>query len=161
MIAINTAAQVPLKLTATNYFAWCTQFDHLLIGYDLYGFVDGSNPCPPATLPSPGDSTSTPNSAYQLWIHQDKLLLNAIIGSLSSTLVPFIASKKTSLGAWASLDKTYLSPSRRRIKELHDKLAHLVKGSRSITEYMQEIQSCIDSLALMSSLILMIFPFES
>ena len=34
--------------------------------------------------------------------------------------------------------------------ELRSKLANPIKGSRTITEYMQEIQSCMDSLALMN-----------
>ena len=42
------------------------------------------------------------------------------------------------------------SLSRGHIMELHRKLANLIKGTRSITEYMQEIQSWIDSRALMN-----------
>ena len=63
LIAINVTAQVPLKLTATNYCAWRAQFDSLLIGYDLYGFVDGSNPCPSATLIAPNSTVPMPNPA--------------------------------------------------------------------------------------------------
>ena len=137
-------------LTSTNYCAWRAQFDSLLIGYDLYGFVDGSRLCPPVTIIAPPSTIALPNPAYMLWIRQDQLLLNAIIGSLTATLVPFIAAKKTSLDAWKSLEKTYASLSRGRIMELHGKLANPIKGSRTITEYMLEIQACIDSLALMN-----------
>ena len=42
IISINVAAQAPLKLTATNYSSWKAQFHTLLIGYNLYGFIDGS-----------------------------------------------------------------------------------------------------------------------
>lgn len=137
LIAINVTAQIPLKLNSTNYCAWRAQFDSLLIRYDLYGFVDGSRPCPSATFTGPNFDVSIPNSAYSLWIRQDKLLLNAIIDSLTANLVPFIAAKKISYEAWKSLEKTYASPSRGRIMELRSKLANPVKGSRSITEYMQ------------------------
>ncbi|KAJ0971969.1 hypothetical protein J5N97_019928 [Dioscorea zingiberensis] len=153
LIAINVAAQVPIKLTATNYCAWRAQFHSLLIEYDLYGYVDGSLPCPPSTITAPDSApdsaASVPNPAYSLWICQDKLLLNALLGSLTANLVPFIASKKTSMEAWKTLEKTYASPSRGRIMELRRKLATPVRGSRTITEYMQDIQSCIDSLAFM------------
>jgi hypothetical protein len=35
LIAINAAAQLPLKLTPINYLTWRAQFNALLIGYDL------------------------------------------------------------------------------------------------------------------------------
>ncbi|KAJ0969436.1 hypothetical protein J5N97_022313 [Dioscorea zingiberensis] len=149
LIAINVAVQVPLNLTATNYCAWRAQFNSLLIGYDLYGYVDGSLPCPPSTITTPDSVVLTPNPTYSLWVHQDKLLLNALLGSLMASLVPFIASKKITMEAWKTLEKTYASPSHRRIMELCRKLATPVKGSRTITEYMQDIQSCIDFLAFM------------
>ena len=49
-ININVAAQAPLKLNSTNYLSWKLQFQTLFIGYDLLGYIDGSKPCPPATL---------------------------------------------------------------------------------------------------------------
>ncbi|XP_011038119.1 PREDICTED: uncharacterized protein LOC105135102 [Populus euphratica] len=42
LIAINAAAQLPLKLTPINYLTWHAQFNALLIGYDLLQYVDGS-----------------------------------------------------------------------------------------------------------------------
>ena len=105
LTTINVASQAPLKLTSTNYMAWKLQFQTLFIGYDLIGYVDGTKPCPPATSP-------TPNPANILWIRQDQLILNAIIGSLSPTIIPFVATAKTSQAAWTILANTYAKPSR-------------------------------------------------
>ena len=97
LIAFNILTQAPFKLNPTNYLAWCLQFFSLLIGYDILGFIDGTKSCPPATILQ-SDSTSTePNLEFSLWIQQDKLLLNAIISSMSSTLVHFIASFKSTM----------------------------------------------------------------
>lgn len=77
LISINVDAQTPLKLTSSNYISWKLQFHTLFIGYDLLGYVDGSNPCPPATLTQIGATRSNP--AHLLWIRQDQLILNAIL----------------------------------------------------------------------------------
>jgi hypothetical protein len=87
LININVAAQTPVKLTSNNYLAWKLQFQTLFVGYDLNGFIDGSHPCLGTTIPG----TITPNPAHTLWIRHDQLLLNAILGSLSPTIMSFIA----------------------------------------------------------------------
>ncbi|XP_073138449.1 uncharacterized protein [Henckelia pumila] len=147
LISFNIAAQAPLKLTSNNYSDWLIQFCSLLIGYDLLGFVDGFKTCPPPTLTT--DNVQVPNPAYSLWIWQDQLLLNAIISALSPTLIPFIASSSTSLEAWSMLAKTYASPSWGRIMQLKAQLSHPVKGTKSITEFLQGIKAHVDALALM------------
>lgn len=98
LITINVAAQTPLKLTSSNYISWKMQFHTLFIGYDLLSYIDGSKPCPPATLNQ--NNTTIPNPNYIIWVRQDQLILNAIIGSLSPTIIPFNAQAKTSREAW-------------------------------------------------------------
>jgi hypothetical protein len=93
LITINTIAQIPLKLNSTNYISWKLQFETLFIGYDLIGYIDGSIPCPPNTITT--DNHTFTNPSHKLWIRQDQLLLNAIISSLSPTIIPFIACAGT------------------------------------------------------------------
>jgi len=109
-----TAHWSPVKLTSNNYLAWKLQFQTLFVGYDLNGFIDGSHPYPATTIPG----TATPNPAHTLWIRQDQLLLNAILGSLSPTIMSFIAQTQTSKEAWTILANTYAKPSRGRIKQV-------------------------------------------
>ncbi|KAL6269021.1 hypothetical protein ACE6H2_025932 [Prunus campanulata] len=149
LISINVAAQAPLKLTSTNYLSWKLQFQSLFIGYDLLGYIDGSKPCPPATLTQ--ENTTRPNPSYSLWVRQDQLILNAIIGSLSPTIISFIAQAQTSKQAWTTLANTYAKPSRGRIKQLKHHLKHTTKGSLSITEFMQSIKTRADDLALLGA----------
>ena len=115
LIVFNVSAQALLKLTATNYITWQLQFTSLLFGYDLLGFVDGSKPCPPTMITLPNTDVLSPNPDHILWLQQDQLLLNAIIGSVSTTLVQFITSRD----AWTTLEKTYASPLRGRIMVHH------------------------------------------
>ncbi|RVW86331.1 Retrovirus-related Pol polyprotein from transposon RE2 [Vitis vinifera] len=116
LLTINIVAQAPLKLTSSNYLSWKIQFETLFIGYDLLGYIDGSKPCPPKTLTT--NNVDTINPAYTLWIRQDQLILNALIDSLSPTIISFIARANTSREAWTILANTYAKPSRARTDEL-------------------------------------------
>ena len=147
LITINVAAQTPVKLTSTNYLAWKLQFQTLFIGYDLNGFIDGSHPCPATFIPG----TTTPNPAHNLWIRQDQLLLNAILGSLSPTIMSFIAQAQTSKEAWTILANTYAKPSRGRIKQVKSQFKQLTKGSLGISEFLQTIKARADELAILGA----------
>ncbi|RVW91741.1 Retrovirus-related Pol polyprotein from transposon RE1 [Vitis vinifera] len=92
----------------------------ILIGYDLQKFIDGSHPAPPTTITT--NNVVSTNLAYQTWLRQDKLLFGALVGTLSSTLVPLITQSKTSYEAWQILANTYARPSRGHIKQLKDHL---------------------------------------
>ena len=96
LIVFNVNAQAPLKLTTINYFTWWLQFMSLLFGYDLLGFIDGSKTCPPALITLPNASSPSLNPNHTLWLKQYQLLLNAIVRSVSATLVQFISTTTTS-----------------------------------------------------------------
>ena len=147
LITINVAAQTPVKFTSTNYLAWKLQFQTLFIGYDLNGFIDGSHPCPATPIPG----ITTPNPAYNLWIRQDQLLLNTILGSLSPTIMSFIAQAQTSKKAWTILANTYAKPFRGRIKQVKSQFKQLIKGSLGVSEFLQTIKARADELAILGA----------
>ena len=147
LITINTSAQAPLKLTSSNYISWKLQFQTLFIGYDLLGYIDGSKPCPPATLAT-GQS---PNPAHCLWIRQDQLILNALIGSLSPAIIPFIARSKTAQEAWTILSNTYAKPSRGRIKQVKALFKSSTKGTSTVTDFLQSVKARADELAILGA----------
>lgn len=66
-------------------------------------------------------------------------------------LIPFIASSEISHDAWTTLATTYAKLTRGWIMQLKGKLTNpIIQGMQSITKYMQEIKSTIDSLTLMN-----------
>ena len=123
LIVFNVNAQTQLKLTTTNYSVWRLQFTSLLFGYDLLGFVNDSKSCPLALITLLDAAPPSPNPDHILWLKQDQLLLNVIIGSVSATLVQFISPSTTSRAAWITLEKTYVSHSRGRIMTHRQNLA--------------------------------------
>jgi hypothetical protein len=149
LISINVAAQAPLKLTSSNYLSWRAQFESLLVGYDLMGYLDGTLTCPSPILTENGPEKVNPS--YSPWIRQDKLLLSAILASLSDTIIPFIASAKTSREAWSKLGTMYAKPSRGRVMGIKDKLAKLSQDTQSVTEYMQIVKRYADELTLIDA----------
>lgn len=58
---------VSIKLTSRNYLLWRTQLVPFLRGQNLLGFVDGSLPCPLATLGEDA-SSATVNPAFAGWV---------------------------------------------------------------------------------------------
>ncbi|KAI9186215.1 hypothetical protein LWI28_014947 [Acer negundo] len=124
IVSINVAAQAPLKLTATNYRSWKLQFHTLIVGFDLMGFINGQKPCPSATI-KVNDITVT-NPARNIWTRQDQLLLNAILGSISPSIIQFIASTQTACDAWSALASTYAKPSRGHIMHLKGVLTNVI-----------------------------------
>ncbi|KAL9451630.1 hypothetical protein AB3S75_013236 [Citrus x aurantiifolia] len=149
LIAINAATQLPLKLTPTNYYSWKTQFDALLYGYDLLGYIDGTKPCPsPETTV---DEKIVPNPVFTLWMRQDKLFLLGIIGSLSHKVVLVTRSCKTSTEAWNRLAKLYANPSSSRIMGLAEQLTLINRGSQPVADYLATTHDITDELALIGA----------
>ncbi|KAK2634834.1 hypothetical protein Ddye_029626 [Dipteronia dyeriana] len=108
--------QAPLKLPATDYRSWKLQFHTLLVVFDLIGFVEYQKPCPLATVTM--NDIEVPNPAYYIWTGQDQLLMNANLGSISPSIIPFIASAQTAYAAWTALANTYAKPLRGNIMHL-------------------------------------------
>ncbi|KAF5454886.1 hypothetical protein F2P56_024519 [Juglans regia] len=150
LVAVNTAAQLPHKLTPTNFPAWRCQFESLLIGYDLMGYLDGTLPCPSLSGVSSAEQAAV-KVAYSHWILQDKLLLNAILAGVSKSVVSHIATTETSMAAWKTLTRLYASHSCTRVMQLKEDLTLLQRGSRPITEYLHSVKSIADELALIDT----------
>ncbi|GAB2279268.1 hypothetical protein Dimus_039340 [Dionaea muscipula] len=155
LIAFNST-QLPVKLTPFNFPSWKAQFDALLFGYDLLGFVDGSNPCPPSTINT--DGTETPNPKFVTWQRQDKLLFHGILSSLSDKVIPVINSAKTSAEAWSRLTKNYANASSSHIMGLTGYLIlepHIMLPQTSPTS---QLINHMKDLMTLSSVTVLVFP---
>ncbi|CAH9070962.1 unnamed protein product [Cuscuta epithymum] len=145
LISINLGNVI--KLTPTNFISWQLQIQSILTGYNLDGYLDGSHPCPPATVVTNG--VISPNPAYSSWVRQDKLIFGALIGTLTSSVVSLITRAKTTKDAWDTLSSVYAQPSRGHIKQLKSQMRKYTKGSKTITEYMHFLKTAADELALL------------
>ena len=72
----NITNLVSVKLDHENYLLWRHQFSALLRDHDLYGFVDGTHPCPEKHLTDSTRVVSTKiNPEYVNWHRQDHSLI--------------------------------------------------------------------------------------
>ena len=97
------------------------------------------------------DHSTIPNPTYHIWIRQDQLILNALIGSLSPTLIPFIVRSTTSREAWNILANTYAKPSRGRIKQVKALFKQSTKGNLNITDFLQSVKARANELAILGA----------
>lgn len=119
----------------------------LLIGYDLYEFVNGSNPAPPSHTTK--IEISTPNPDYTNWFRQNKLLFGVIARTRSPSLSPFITRATTFKEVWDIMATTYVCPSRGHLKQLKYQLKHISKGTYSISEFIQHMKRITEELSLL------------
>ena len=138
---------------------WRSQFIPLLRGYNLEGYVNGSFPCPPATIPLSSSSAITttittssspsvgPNPAYIAWIQQDQILLGWILSSLSEYALSRVVGMTSSQQVWCALEKHYASRTKVRVHHLKLELQSLQKGDLSMSDYLQKAKTLADSLA--------------
>ncbi|CAA0838968.1 Unknown protein [Striga hermonthica] len=129
-----------VKLTNINYPAWRVQINALLVGYDLIGFVNGTKPCPATTA-----------DTYTAWCRQDQLILHAIISSVDPQVITILSNVKTSKQAWGTLQKLFAGKSRARIMHLKERLSRFSKGSKTMMQYLHDIKSMEDELALINA----------
>ncbi|KAM0065634.1 putative RNA-directed DNA polymerase [Helianthus debilis subsp. tardiflorus] len=153
LITLTAATHFNIKLTSHNFSVWRRHVQSTLIGLGLENYLTGSTPAPPATITDKdaGKDTVKPNPAFDAWFRQDHVIFSAILGSCSDEIQPLIASAKTAKDAWDRLSSSFASKSRSRIISLKSKLAKNPKGTRPIAEFLNEMRSIVDDLALVQS----------
>ncbi|ESR42005.1 hypothetical protein CICLE_v10013850mg, partial [Citrus x clementina] len=84
-----------VRFTGKNYSTWEFQFRLFVIGKELWGHIDGSDP----TLPDP------PKLAQ--WQVKDARVMTWIMRSVHQSLVPNLKPHKTIKDMWEYLKKIY------------------------------------------------------
>lgn len=142
---------ITIKLTHENFLLWRAQVTPYLRGQHVYGFVDGTNPPPPTTIPNPTPTSSAaaiiPNPAFYLWSQQDQIILSTLISSLSENILSHVIGCTTSRDLWLSHERMFISQSQARITCTHYQLATMKKGSSTISEYFEKMKILSDTLA--------------
>ncbi|KAL4575060.1 hypothetical protein LXL04_021901 [Taraxacum kok-saghyz] len=145
---ITASTHLTIKLTSNNYPVWRKQVESTLISLDLDGHITSA---PPATTLADKEGKTNANPEYRPWYCKDQMIFSAILGSCSDSIQPLVSSATTAREAWNRLSSSYASTSRSRIISLKSKLVKNPKGSRSITEFLQDMRAIADSLALAQS----------
>ena len=144
-IAAHTVGpHVPIKLTRENFLLWKTQIFPLLNYHDLAHILTQD---PPISTQLDDHGGITVNPAYQTWHRQDQQVLSLIVTSLSESVISCVVGKNTAKEAWSALLKHCSSTNPSRIMHLHNRLHNTSKGTRSISDFDQDIQRICEELA--------------
>jgi hypothetical protein len=83
MLTSNTIFLPNIILDESNYSNWLFRLESFLRGLSLYGYVDGSIPCPAESILATDGTTKTVNPEYVLWKSKDQNVINMIGQTLS------------------------------------------------------------------------------
>ncbi|GJX20824.1 putative RNA-directed DNA polymerase [Tanacetum coccineum] len=150
VIQLTASTHFNITLTTDNFPVWRKHVHSTLIGLDLVHFITGTKETPAKFL---GNDPTKPNPDYYPWFRQDQIILAGLLGSCSPTIQPMIASADTAREAWERLVTSYANSSRSRVISLKSKLAYNPKGTRTVTEYLRDMKSIADELALVQNLV--------
>ena len=118
----------------------------------LFGFVDGSLPCPSAQITNPeaGKANAPPtivNPQYSVWHHQDQSILSAIICSLTESTIGMVMNLYTSRAVWETLEASFADQSTARAMQIRGALNKEKKLDQSAASFFNKIKSMSDTLA--------------
>jgi hypothetical protein len=146
--------KITIRLTADNYLYWRTQVDPILRTNLLFGFVDGSLPCPPAEIANPaaategGVSPTIPNPLYALWHQQDQAILSALVSSLTEGVLGMVMLVPTSQQAWETLEASFASQSTARVMHIRTELGKVKKHDYpNATAFFNKVKGLSDVLS--------------
>ena len=129
------------------------QMKPYLIGQGVFLFVNGSHSCLSLldlfnhSTAASTNINSGPSKAFLTWKHQDQLILNALLSSLSIDILHLVVDCPTSTIVWSTLESAPASPSNSRIMQLHGSLQDLRQGDDIVTLYLQKAKGLFDELA--------------
>ncbi|KAK1653213.1 hypothetical protein QYE76_071018 [Lolium multiflorum] len=150
---ISLDNKITILLTADNYLYWRTQVDPILQTNLLFGFVDGSLPCPAAEIPNPaanegGASPTIANPLYAAWHQQDQAILSALVASLTEGVIGMVMLVPTSQQVWETLEASFASQSTARVMHIRAELGKIKKRDYpNATAYFNKVKSLSDVLS--------------
>lgn len=121
-----------------------------LLGYNLFGYVDSTNPAPATTLSSSDNESATPNSAFATWFQTDQTVVSYLAATLSEPIFSLTIGNNSSRVICKCIHAYFSQASLANATNLQFQLQSLMKGSHSISNYLQHAKFLHDSLAIIN-----------
>ncbi|VFQ86843.1 unnamed protein product [Cuscuta campestris] len=132
------------KLTETNYPAWSLNVQTALSANLLLGWIDGHEAAPAPTI-SKNDKT-VPNPEYTSWTIVDTQIRACLLAVISPSVHKHARGFTTSAALWDALAARYNSVSTAHVYQLRDKLHTLRKGTKTMTQYLDDVATILSDL---------------
>ena len=123
----SISASVNVKLDESNYLNWNFQIQLLLESNGIFGFVDGSHPCPASTT-SYGNNASFSSSSdvecdeLMVWKMHDRAVMQLITATLSPVAMSCAIGSISSKDLWQRLKEQFSTVSKTSIFKLNSNL---------------------------------------
>ncbi|KAD6119808.1 hypothetical protein E3N88_11079 [Mikania micrantha] len=142
------------KLSPTNYGYWIAMIEPFLITNNLFGYIDGTIPCPPATIPTVGpfDKDVVPPSQldpnFTTWLSNDAHVRMLILSTISEASFQHVSGNSTSRDLWLSLERAYAPHTASREYTLKGQLLRIeMKADETTSAYLTRTQEYATALA--------------
>ncbi|KAL5544700.1 hypothetical protein UlMin_008484 [Ulmus minor] len=112
----------------------------IIRGHKLDAYLLGFLPCPPELILAEPTTQGEAgvglklNPKYEQWVVNDQLLMGWLYGSMNESIATQVMGCSTSINLWKALENLYR--------------AHLNKGSTSMDDYLKQMKSWADILAI-------------
>jgi hypothetical protein len=141
------------KLSPTNYGYWKAMIQPFLITNNLYGYIDGTIPCPePVIQRNSSDKDAAPqmqpNPSYPNWIVNDAHVRMLLTSTISESAFSHVQSCTTSRDLWQALERAYAPNTSSREYTLKTQLLKIeMKSDETASAYLTRAQEYADALA--------------
>ncbi|VFQ68143.1 unnamed protein product [Cuscuta campestris] len=110
----------------------------------LLGWIDGHEAAPAPTI-SKNDKT-VPNPEYTSWTIVDTQIRACLLAVISPSVHKHARGFTTSAALWDALAARYNSVSTAHVYQLRDKLHTLRKGTKTMTQYLDDVATILSDL---------------
>ena len=146
------STSVNVKLDDTNYLNWHFQICLLLESNGIYGFVDGTHPCPSSVTVDECGTHNSPSSSsidcddILIWKLHDRALMQLITATLSPIAMSCAIGSVSSRDLWNRLIEQFSIVSKTSIFQMKTNLQNIKKGADTISQYLLKIKEARDYL---------------
>ncbi|KAL4556308.1 hypothetical protein LXL04_038955 [Taraxacum kok-saghyz] len=145
--ATHNSQKFGFTLSPTNYGYWKALIQPSLVTNNLFGYIDGTIPCPESTKSTEKDTTPTTNPSYPAWLSNDAHIRMLLMSTISEAAFQHVEGT-TPHDVWLSLDRAYAPHTSSREYTLKTQLLKIkMKGDESSGAYLTRAQEYSAALA--------------
>ncbi|KAJ9566905.1 hypothetical protein OSB04_002871 [Centaurea solstitialis] len=142
---IHNSHKFSFSLKPTRYGYWRSMIEAFLTSHNLFGYVDGTVPCPKQKVTN--ESATTENPSYIPWISNDAHIRMLIISTMFEDSYQHIQGK-TSREVWLSLKRAYAPVTASHEFTLKNQLLRItMKGDEKTADYLSRVNEYATALA--------------
>jgi hypothetical protein len=115
--AVHNSHKFGFTLNDANYGSWMIVIHPFLVTNGLFGYIDGTIPCPDPTVPvlnqaskdsAPPPPTQTqPNPQHKIWVTNDAHVRMLVLSTISEAALQHARGTLTSRDLWLALERAY------------------------------------------------------